>query len=53
MDLFNGKNFQTFLAPFCAKLKNEIENFSDEEIVFIDFQEWINLNAIDIIIAIS
>lgn len=42
MDLFNGKNFQTFLAPFCAKLKNEIENFSDEEIVFIDFQEWVN-----------
>ena len=42
MVLFNGKDSQAFLAPFRAKLKEEIENFSDEEIVSIDFQEWVN-----------
>lgn len=42
MDFFHGMDTRTFFAPLCSKMKDEVNQISDEEIVSCNFQEWIN-----------
>ena len=39
-DFFNGTEARNYFASYHAKMKTEVENMTDGEIVACSFQEW-------------
>ncbi|RFT26096.1 hypothetical protein CG392_04525, partial [Gardnerella vaginalis] len=39
-EFFNGIDSQNYFASFYSKMKTEVEQMSDEEIVSYNFEEW-------------